>query len=107
MEAQALVPHDKNSFSSSTPRSFNTLSIPHSAQKEIEQAVSAIFPTEQQENKVLKARKILGEVAKNVTDEEIEVSLTKFEYLITAWLDEFERQNFEGKTLHEIVRSET
>ena len=38
-------------------------------------------------------------------DDELEETLTKAKYLINQWLDSFERDIFEGKTLQELLAS--
>ena len=65
-----------------------------------------MFPSQTEENKIQRARSILGEKANQVTDEEIETALTQFEFLANCWLDEFEREIFDGKTLQETLKLE-
>lgn len=48
-----------------------------------------------------KARRIMGDDVKDLSDEDLEVFLTEFQYLIDCWLDEYEKQQFDGKTLKE------
>ncbi|MFA6963877.1 MAG: hypothetical protein WC227_04150 [Patescibacteria group bacterium] len=66
--------------------------------------LDSIFPTHQEEAKITKARRILGEVGSNLSDEELEIYLTKFEFLLDTWLDTFEKQTFNGKTLGQLLR---
>ena len=40
-----------------------------------------------------------------IEDDELEETLTKAKYLINQWLDSFERDIFEGKTLQELLAS--
>ena len=49
-----------------------------------------------------KARQLLGEKAKNISDEQLETFSAQFDYLINTWLDLYEKQLFDGKTLREI-----
>lgn len=70
----------------------------------LEGALNKLFPEQAELSKVSRARQILGECVKNATDDEIESSVTEFEYLLNDWLNEFERDVFEGKTLQEILR---
>lgn len=58
-----------------------------------------------QQLKAAKSRQILGETAKDIPDEQLEMFVAQFEYLISCWLDSFEKQLFEGKTLKEITNS--
>lgn len=66
--------------------------------------LQSIFPTKQDESKLQKARRILGEIAADIPDQELESNLTEFQYLIDSWLDEFEKQIFDNKTLNEVLR---
>ncbi|MDO8657608.1 MAG: hypothetical protein Q7K55_02610 [Candidatus Levybacteria bacterium] len=71
--------------------------------KEFENVIATIFPTSQEENKLHKARGILGESARDYTDEDLNYLVTDFEYLVDTWLDLFEKRLFLGKTLKELV----
>lgn len=71
--------------------------------KEFENVIATIFPTNQEENKLHKARGILGESARDYTDEELNYLVTDFEYLVDTWLDLFEKREFGGKTLKELL----
>ncbi len=65
--------------------------------------LSSIFPTRQEENKLTKARRILGEIGKDIPDPIFETHLTEFQYLVDSWLDEYERSVFDNKTLKEVL----
>lgn len=69
----------------------------------LESTLNSIFPEKQQETKVTKARGILGEISVSYTDEGLEKLVTDFEFLADTWLDLFERQIFEGKTLKQLL----
>ena len=71
--------------------------------KTLETALQNIFPTKQEESKVERARRILGEVAIDFSDEELENNVTQFQSLIDAWLDSYERAVFENKTLSQLI----
>ena len=71
----------------------------------IEKAVNKIFTTDKEQNKVNRARMMLGESGKEITDEQLENYVSEFEYLANCWLEIFERQVFEGKTLEELLRA--
>jgi len=73
--------------------------------QEIEKVVLSLLPDHFEDNKIQRVRSILGNKASQISDEEIEVSLTQFEYLVNSWLDEFERNIFEKKTLQEILKT--
>ena len=62
-----------------------------------------MFPEQSHEdNTVLRAKKILGD---KYTTEEIKSMLASFEYLINAWLEEYEKQVFNNKTLKDLLRN--
>ena len=71
--------------------------------KTLENALQHIFPEKQEITRIEKARLIMGDDVKNLSDEEMDVYLTKFQYLIDCWLDEYEKQAFGNKTLREIL----
>lgn len=70
---------------------------------QLEQTLAAIFPTNQEENKINKIRGILGQSARDFTDEQLGYLVTDFEYLVDTWLDLFEKKLFQGKTLRELL----
>jgi len=41
----------------------------------------------------------MGDLVVPLADEDIEAYVTEFQYLIDGWLDDFERQAFDGQTL--------
>ena len=52
---------------------------------------------------VEKAREILGETAKDMSDDDVREQIAMIKYLTESWIDEFERQIFDGKTLQEFL----
>ena len=46
----------------------------------------------------------MGDDVKDLSDEDLEVFLTEFQYLIDCWLDEYEKQVFNNKTLKELMK---
>lgn len=79
-----------------------TLIVKHS--KIFESTLNNIFPSKQEETQVQKARLIMGDDVKNLSDEDLGVFLTEFQYLIDCWLDEYEKQVFNNKTLSELMK---
>lgn len=73
-------------------------------QRSLEATLKQIFPEKQDENKLQKTRQIMGEMVKNLKDEELETFITEFQYLIEAWVDGFERQIFDNKTLKQLLK---
>ncbi|OGE31909.1 hypothetical protein A2631_02185 [Candidatus Daviesbacteria bacterium RIFCSPHIGHO2_01_FULL_44_29] len=70
---------------------------------DIQKSLESIFPEEYQQTRVSKARQTLGSSAESYSDIQIETLVTDFEYLASAWLDLFEREIFNGKTLKEVL----
>ncbi|MFA7253334.1 MAG: hypothetical protein WC107_02145 [Patescibacteria group bacterium] len=72
--------------------------------KTFESSLSSLFGDNQEESKIQKARAILGETAIDIPDNELNTYLTEFQYLLDEWLDEYEKQLFNGKTLQQLLR---
>lgn len=72
----------------------------------IQDALRQIFPEQHEETRIQKARTIMGEAIKDLTDEELDKYLIEFQYLIDSWLDEYEQQVFGGITLQQVLREE-
>ena len=69
----------------------------------LDNAFRDIFSPNTEEAVVTRMRRILGEKAKTLSDEQIECVATEFNFLIDAWLDEYEKEVFEGMTLKEVL----
>ena len=76
---------------------------PPNPQATLEQALNTIFPQKNEEDKVARMRTILGETAKELSDPQIEIIITEFQFLIDSWLDEYEKEVFGGLTLKEVL----
>lgn len=59
-----------------------------------------------QQKAILEAREILGDSAKDMTDEQVFDLVTEMQYLVDSWLEEFERKTFDGKSLNELLNLE-
>jgi len=75
-----------------------------SHRRAFESSFNSLLPELQEDKSVQTARSILGNTAADLTDEELSVYLTQFQYLIESWLDEYERQLFNGITLRQLLR---
>lgn len=69
-----------------------------------EKTLNTIFLDKKEETKLQKARKILGEEIAGVTDGELGVYIAEFQFLLDSWLDEYEKQIFDGKTLKQLTK---
>ncbi len=74
-----------------------------SPQRTIENALESLLP-EFEETKMQKARGLLGKTGRKLTDDQLEVVVAQFEYLVGCWLDSYERELFDGKTLKDIIK---
>lgn len=70
----------------------------------ITQSLEAIFPEQKQADKRIKlAKDVLGSLATQFTEMELNDVTTEVEYLTESWLDEYERNIFDGLTLQELL----
>ena len=72
----------------------------------ISDALSRIFVSDQEQSSIQKIRNIMGDLVARLADEELEAYMTEFQYLIDEWLDDFERQAFDGQTLEQVLGRE-
>jgi hypothetical protein len=63
-----------------------------------------IFPESPEENEIQKARAILGELVKDIPDEEMAIYITQFRYLLDSWLDQYEKEIFNNLTLRQLLQ---
>lgn len=69
----------------------------------IDVALQNIFKSTQEETRLEQARRIADSAVNNLSDEELEVCLTEFQHLIDEWLDAFEHDIFDGRTLRQVL----
>lgn len=98
------IPEQKleSSISQENISSTNSKSILN-PQANIESTLKVIFPEQAEERKISQTRKILGEVASSLSDEQVVNLISEFQFLIDTWLDEFEKDMFGGKTFKELL----
>ena len=66
--------------------------------------LNQIFSEQDQEGKaVLEAREILGDSAKDLTDAQVYDLVNGVQFLVDSWLEEYEKDIFDGKTLDELI----
>jgi hypothetical protein len=72
--------------------------------KSIERYLDDLFPEQKREDKTIKRTKeILGSLGNKMTEDQMQDVASEVQFLITTWLDEFERQIFNGQTLKELL----
>lgn len=73
------------------------------ADRSIQTAIQRIFPDKQEETRLVLTRRIMGETVAALSDHDLEVFVTEFQFLIDSWLDEFERSIYNGLTLKQLL----
>lgn len=53
--------------------------------------------------KLEEIRLLLGNKSQQFSNEELRDTIVKMKYLVELWLDSFEKEIFEGKTLQELL----
>ncbi len=72
--------------------------------KSLTQSLEELFPEQQhQEKNIQTAKKVLGSLADSFTSEQLKDMTTEMLYLTDSWLDDFEREIFDGITLKELL----
>ncbi|MBI2012254.1 hypothetical protein HYS91_05820 [Candidatus Daviesbacteria bacterium] len=56
-----------------------------------------------QQRRVQEAREILGDSAKDLTDDQVFELASNVQFLVDIWEEEFEKEVFGGKTLNELL----
>lgn len=84
----------------STPE-FNLKHFPKSST--ITNVLNEMFPEQVHEDKITqRAKEILGS---DYSTEDVKSLIAAYEYLIKDWLEEYEKQIFDNKTLKELLQS--
>jgi len=106
-EQQIIIIDDKivtplkdvlNSIDPSLPRESKDSSI------SISQSLDVLFPEQQYDDKsIQKAKEILGKTAFEYSKEQLEEVVAEIQYLVTSWLDDYERSILGSRTLSEFL----
>lgn len=68
------------------------------------QSLNDLFPEQAYEEKdIQKAKEVLGELANKLTAEQLRDVVAETKYLVESWLDDFEREIYNGLTLKELL----
>ncbi|MEI7690721.1 MAG: hypothetical protein WCI63_03790 [bacterium] len=59
--------------------------------------------SEEKRQRLQEARRIIGDKVNHLSDKELDSYLIKLQGLVDSWMDEYEKQVFEGKTLKEAL----
>jgi hypothetical protein len=72
--------------------------------KSINDSLDTLFPEQKYEEKdIQKAKEALGPIANKFTTEELKGVIADVQFLVDTWLDDFERDVFDGLTLKELL----
>lgn len=70
----------------------------------IKNSLTTLFPEQEHEERAIKRTKeILGPVSDRFTSEQIRDITIEVQYLVSTWLDDFEKKIFDGLTLQELL----
>jgi hypothetical protein len=69
----------------------------------LEEAVRQMAPAIEADSRLLQARRVMGSTVGEMSDADLGVHLTGFAQLVDGWLDEYERQRFDGSTFKEYL----
>lgn len=83
---------------------YNTANLRINSQGVYDQINNHFSEQNQQQKIVQEAREILGESAAKMNDEKVYDMVVEMQYLVDTWLEEFEKDVFDGKTLKEIMQ---
>ena len=70
----------------------------------VKQSLDELFPEQERMNKqVRQAKSILGDIAKEFSTSELQDIVSEIQFLTDSWLDNYEREIFDGLTLNELL----
>lgn len=82
---------------------FKSINYPQSS---LESTLKSLYLDSPEQIKIQKARKIMGDIVKGLSDTELMVFLTEFQQLVDEWMNEYEKIHFSGLTLQQALREE-
>jgi hypothetical protein len=87
-----------------TPKPSETTQQQKKSPTTIKKSLDNLFPEQQYEDKdIQKTKEILGVRAKGLSESELRDIVAETQFLISSWLDDFEREIFNGMTLNELL----
>lgn len=70
----------------------------------LKRSLDSLFPEQQYKDKdIQKANEILGKTSEVIGEDCMKDVLTEIQFLASTWLDNFERELFDGRTLQELL----
>lgn len=87
-----------------TPKTQQEALRPKVNQETVKKSLDQLFPEQQYDDKdIQKVKEILGPIADKFTSPELRDIVAETQFLISSWLDDFEREIFNGLTLNELL----
>jgi outer membrane protein OmpA-like peptidoglycan-associated protein len=81
-----------------------TIQAPKEIPQTIQNSLDNLFPEQKYEDKdIQKAKQILGKIADQLNGDQIRDVVTEVNYLVNTWLDDYEKDIFDGQTLMELL----
>lgn len=80
--------------------STNTSSTPQGTYDRLNQFFS---DQNKEQRDIVEARQILGDSAMDLTDGQVQDLVNEVQFLVDSWLDEYEKREFDGKSLNEVI----
>jgi outer membrane protein OmpA-like peptidoglycan-associated protein len=81
-----------------------TVEPPKEIPQTIQNSLDNLFPEQKYEDKdIQKAKQILGKIADQLNGDQIRDVVTEVNYLVNTWLDDYEKDIFDGQTLMELL----
>lgn len=70
----------------------------------LKKSLDELFPEQEYEEKAIKrAKEVLGGLVNEFSQDQIRDIVAEIQFLVTTWLDEFEKGIFDGLTLKELL----
>ena len=74
------------------------------SKESVQEALASLFPEQQYDDKRIKSAKhILGSITNELTQQQLLDIVSEISFLVESWLDDFEREIFNGLTLRELL----
>lgn len=88
-------PASQSSHPKTTTKSLST---------SVKESLDEMFPEQEYAEKSLKqAKAVLGDLAKDFSTDELKNIVSEIQFLVETWLDDYEREVFDGLTLRELL----
>ncbi len=85
------------------PVSLKTFTFPVEAPQTPKELPTQPSVVEQEDKQQQQVRKILGDLAKDFSSQELKAITTEVQFLVDSWLNSYEKQIFKGLTLQQLL----